>query len=245
MLDMTKTAPKLIKLLGMSFSTPSSKRQTPYGEYMCPLCNKPFVAIVWNVNKGNTLSCGCQRYAPKIDPLLHKAGVYQILNTCNNKRYVGSTLHINNRKRTHFSKLSTHNGVNKRIQDDFLLFKKPCFTFIVLEYLDPPKTPKERLAFRKSLNQIEQKWIDKLEPEYNVHKIAGSGVGFKHSKEAIKKISLSGNKPVFQYSLSGKFIKKWSSIKKAAEDLELNSSSVSNCSRGVYKTAGGFKWGRQ
>ena len=36
--------------------------------------------------------------------------------------------------------------------------------------------------------QLEQHYIDLLQPEYNILKIAGSSKGFKHTEKALKKI---------------------------------------------------------
>jgi len=54
------------------------------------------------------------------------------------------------------------------------------FKLEILEYCDPEKCIKR-----------EQYYIDLLNPEYNVLKIAGSSLGFKHSSITLKKMSIS------------------------------------------------------
>ena len=50
-------------------------------------------------------------------------------------------------------------------------------------------------------------------------------------------------KPIFQYDLNGNFIKEWSSIKKAALELNITPEAISNCLRkGENFSSGGFKW---
>ena len=51
--------PRFIKDLGMRFMTEKSSRKYRYGLYECQYCNKEFEAILQNVKKGNTKSCGC------------------------------------------------------------------------------------------------------------------------------------------------------------------------------------------
>jgi len=45
---------------------------------------------------------------------------------------------------------------------------------------------------------------------------------------------------IIQLTLDGEFIKEWNSIIKAKNKLKI--SAISQCCRGLYKTAGGFKW---
>lgn len=47
---------------------------------------------------------------------------------------------------------------------------------------------------------------------------------------------------VLQYSLDGKFIKKWNSYKDAANALNLNRGDISNCVLGTAKSHGNFMW---
>ena len=54
--DMT---PILIKDLGMEYPTEISKRKGHYGIFKCPYCGKEFKAVLANVKRENTKSCGC------------------------------------------------------------------------------------------------------------------------------------------------------------------------------------------
>ena len=51
------------------------------------------------------------------------------------------------------------------------------FCLYILEYCEP-----------SILLEREQYYIDTLNPEYNILKIAGSSLGFKHSEETIAKL---------------------------------------------------------
>ena len=50
--------------------------------------------------------------------------------------------------------------------------------------------------------------------------------------------------PIDQYDIQGNFIKTWNNIKTAGSDLNIKTGSITNCIKGVYKTAGGFIWKR-
>jgi len=83
--------------------------------------------------------------------------------------------------------------------------------------------------------------------------------GKKFSKEHCEKISKNSagkSKPsssylnnqhsaksIFQYDLNLNFIKEWSSIKKAALELNITPEAIGNCLRkGTNSSSGGFKW---
>jgi group I intron endonuclease len=51
------------------------------------------------------------------------------------------------------------------------------FSLMILEYCESD-----------NLIMCEQKWIDKLKPEYNINPIAGSTKGYKHTIESIEKM---------------------------------------------------------
>lgn len=53
---------------------------------------------------------------------------------------------------------------------------------------------------------------------------------------------LSHNKAILQYSLDGKLIKEWSSIKDAGDTLHIDRGDISKCCNGKQHTAGNYKW---
>ena len=62
-------------------------------------------------------------------------------------------------------------------------------------------------------------------------------------KESTKlKIGLAFSKEVYQYSLDGKFISKFTSCSEVERILNVNKSSVASCCRLKRKSAGGYKW---
>lgn len=47
---------------------------------------------------------------------------------------------------------------------------------------------------------------------------------------------------IVQLTLDGQFIRKWGSVSEAERELGIHHSSISDCCRGRYKSAGGFHW---
>lgn len=50
------------------------------------------------------------------------------------------------------------------------------------------------------------------------------------------------SKKVNQYDLEGKFIKQWDCIRDVERELNIFAINISKCCRGIYKTAGNYKW---
>jgi group I intron endonuclease len=62
------------------------------------------------------------------------------------------------------------------------------------------------------------------------------------NKNTVLKRITSQWKPVNCYTLTGEFIKTYSSIKEAGKECGVYPGNISNCTSGKYKTAGGFVW---
>lgn len=93
------------------------------------------------------------------------SGVYVFYNKLNGKRYVGSSKNLDHRRKCHYSDLKCQRNLNHNLQDDYNMFGKDAFGFKIIELC-----PEENLIER------EQFWMDKLQPEYNINKLAGKSV---------------------------------------------------------------------
>ncbi len=51
---------KMIEDLGLMYPTTTSKKKTRYAIYECPYCGKRFKTQCGPVNRGRTISCGCE-----------------------------------------------------------------------------------------------------------------------------------------------------------------------------------------
>lgn len=108
-----------------------------------------------------------------------KSGIYLWFNKINDKYYIGSAQDLTRRFMQYYSdkyltktSLLIHKALLKNTHDKFSLY--------ILEYCDI-----------KDLIEREQYYIDLLTPQYNILKIAGSSLGFKHTLETVNKISLT------------------------------------------------------
>ena len=111
-----------------------------------------------------------------------KAGIYRWINNLNGKSYVGSSINLTIRLNVYFNKnrLVTGSGNRMAIYQAISKYGLENFTLEILEY-----------CCKDATIEREQFYLDKLQPEYNLLKKAGSIIGFKHSILSRKKMSES------------------------------------------------------
>lgn len=130
-----------------------------------------------------------------------KTGIYKIENQINKKCYIGSTIGLfKNRYFAHKTKLDNNKHYNNHLQNSYNKYGRENFVFSILEQCEIKECIKR-----------EQYYIDLFKPDYNILKTAGSFLGYKHTKEAKKKISESftgKNHPAYsgEYVFYNKFI---------------------------------------
>ena len=159
------------------------------------------------------------------------------MNVINNKSYVGSSINLGRRFKkyynySHISKIKR----NFPIHSALLKYGYSSFKLEILEYCES-----------SILIKREQYYLDNLKLEYNVLKIAGSMLGFKHSEYTKKlfritrlgrlcsettrlKLSINNHKsiPVNLTNIKTGNIMKFSSISRAAQFLDVSDTSVRN-----------------
>lgn len=125
--------------------------------YLDSLVNKPKILIE---NKG-------------------KSGIYRWIFSGSKESYIGSSTNITKRLRKYYCINYLNNKIikdNSRIYRALLKHGYSNFNLEILEYCD-----------KKDLINREQYYLDLLKPEYNICKIAGSMLGFKHSAKTLIK----------------------------------------------------------
>ena len=105
-------------------------------------------------------------------------GIYEIVNTGNGRRYVGSAVNFIRRFNVHRSQLRHNKHHNVRIQRDWDKLGPSAFEFRQLLVCE-----------KKDLILYEQILIDATQPEYNLAPIAGSNLGVKYSAATCEKAS--------------------------------------------------------
>jgi group I intron endonuclease len=118
-----------------------------------------------------------------ITPNVNKkiSGVYEIVNTINGHRYIGSSVNIVRRFKDHKYKLKCGIHANSHLQNAWKKHGETAFLFSVIEYCEA-----------NLVTEREQFYIDTENPKYNKARgVLASMRGYKHSKETVEKNRLS------------------------------------------------------
>lgn len=113
------------------------------------------------------------------------SGVYKIVNVQTGDFYIGSSINLSLREKNHFNKLKHNKHVNTYLQNVYAKYGKENLKFEILA-----TCPKEYLL------KLEQCFINNLNPKYNFLKIAGSSLGYKHSKKTLEIMKSKYNRNV-------------------------------------------------
>lgn len=100
-----------------------------------------------------------------------KSGVYAWINNINKKTYIGSSVNLSRRLAEYYSLpwlIKNRMLINKSLMKNGF----SNFSLQILEYCDP-----------ENCIEKEQYYINLLKPDYNLLKVAGSLLGFKHLEE--------------------------------------------------------------
>lgn len=106
------------------------------------------------------------------------SGIYEILNTVTDKRYVGSAQNFLKRWREHLKGLKSGKHHSKHLQSSWDKHGSEAFVFQAVLYCDPAE-----------LIEYEQLCIDEMNSAYNICRVAGSTKGRVHTLECRQKIS--------------------------------------------------------
>lgn len=116
---------------------------------------------------------------------MQPSGIYEIRNTVNGKRYIGSSIHFYRRRSRHFRSLRKGIHHSSGLQRAWNKYGEESFQFQPLLICSP-----------ENLLLYEQIAIDGMKPEYNICQRAGSSFGVKHTEKtkAILAEKSRGNK---------------------------------------------------
>lgn len=107
-------------------------------------------------------------------------GIYLWVNKTNGKYYVGSSINMSARLSNYFSIRFLLGNLSIIIYRALLKYGYSNFMLIILECCD-----------KKVVRLKETKYIQDLNPEYNILKIAGSSLGYRHTEETLANLRAS------------------------------------------------------
>jgi len=110
-------------------------------------------------------------------------GIYEILNTENNKKYIGSSVDIESRMYEHKRVLIKNKHHSLHLQRAWNLYGEGCFVFRVVELVDDVS-----LLIQREQHHIDLCGSSMLEYGYNILPIAGNSIGFKQTEEVKDKL---------------------------------------------------------
>lgn len=151
-----------------------------------------------------------------------KAGVYEILCTANNKRYIGSSNNLFTRVNRHFSLLNKNRHFNKYLQSAFNKYGESQFTVNVIEYTNYKY-------------EAEQKYLDAYDFSllFNLSSTAIGGGG-----NTIKSIH-----KIYQIALeSAVVLEEFDTVVDACNAMNGNSRSIIEACNYPNLTRYGFRW---
>jgi len=152
----------------------------------------------------------------------NKSGIYRWINKKDNKSYIGSAVDLRRRLKWYFSIKALENKLTKDTSLIYrALLKHGHFSFRleILEYCN-----------KDVLLEREQYYIDNIKPEYNILKVAGSSLGFKHSPETlikfkIRSLNTEGYNTIVVNQKNGSRME-YKSIREAARALNINNTTI-------------------
>lgn len=122
------------------------------------------------------------------------SGIYKIEHISTGRIYIGSAVKIIRRWQEHKSELLRGIHGNKRLQNSWNKHGEQAFKLEVVEKCECSK-----------LIEREQFYIDTLNPYYNIARIAGSTLGYRHTEETKDIIRQKRSSQVFSDETRAKF----------------------------------------
>ena len=149
------------------------------------------------------------------------SGIYCIENAKNHKKYIGQSIDIYQRWYAHKSKLNMNKHHSHHLQQAWNKYGDNCFNFYIIETCD-----------ESLLNEREIYWIKYYNTYFDGYNETFGGEGYARQ-----------TRKVYQYSLSGEFIKEWNSVSEIENKLGYNGFTIRNvCNGDEHLSAYGYQW---
>ena len=148
-----------------------------------------------------------------------KSGIYMLTNKINNKIYIGQSINISNRFKNYFNLSYIKSQSSLIISRALIKYGYYNFSLTILEYCN-----------KSDLLAREQYYLYKLNPQYNILRIAGNSLNSKHSEDTKLKMISKSRKPVNIYeklsSKGFKLIGHFISARRAGKFIGISGSTV-------------------
>ena len=169
----------------------------------------------------------------------YNGGIYCIVNSKNNKRYIGQTYDLSYRWMRHKSDLNCGTHHNKHLQFSWNKYGEDVFSFKILEYCSIDNLDEREIYWINFYDSANQKY------GYN---LADGGLGcrgYKHTEEEILKMRMIQNpKSIVQLDLNGNYLNTFISCGDAGKHIGKKSVAGIKlcCDKNKYKKAYGYIW---
>lgn len=155
---------------------------------------------------------------------LTNSGIYKIQNIQNLKVYIGSAKNFKERFYRHIRNLDNKTHINSFLQNSWDKYGKDNFIFVPLLECGED----ELLGW-------EQYFLDMYQPEYNICKVAGNTLGYKHTEEYLD----TRRKGFILISPEGQILE-CKGIAKTARELNINFRHLQGMLNGERYSVGGY-----
>jgi group I intron endonuclease len=161
--------------------------------------------------------------------MIPKMCIYVISSVNTEHIYIGSAVNFNIRKGQHLYCLKNNKHHSKILQNHFNKYGASDLVFNIIEHIN------DKLV----LISREQFFINLLAPEFNVRKVAGSNIGFKHTEEwkINKSKIMKGQKYALGHKLSEEMKKHLSVFRKKLKHSDESKAKISRKNKGRIRSA--------
>jgi hypothetical protein len=177
-------------------------------------------------------------------------GIYCIENTVDNKKYIGQSIDIKRRFRSHKSNLRNNKHSNTHLQGAWNLYQEDSFIFYVIEECSECDLDHKEQYYIDLYNLMDDKFGYNFESGGSTSKNLSESTRNKMSllkqnlsEEVRENMSLAQNTiPIYQIDLNGNIINEWRGARTAAKKLNIDQGAIHQCLHHRRRTYYNYIW---